>query len=62
MKYFVCDECLDEKTGELQIHLKGYFPTGRAGILLPESFKELDFCSHDCFVEYMREALTQEPR
>lgn len=60
MKQVTCDECLKESGSDMQIHLRGYYPTNRAGILLSESFKELDFCSHGCFVQWMRGALKHE--
>ena len=43
-----------------RIQLHGYYPkTG--GILIPEQFRHFDFCSHDCFVNWMALAMKKEP-
>lgn len=61
MKYYKCDQC--KKLVEYdppKIMLSGYYPTNAAGILIPESCREFHFCSHGCFVAYMRWAVTKE--
>lgn len=64
MKLIRCDRkgCGKEWRDEPDhgVFLKGYHPDKAGGILLPENFKTKDFCSHECFVEYMRWALTKE--
>ncbi len=63
MTYHKCDRkgCGKESTTPLQISLRGYYPQKAGGILLPENFLEHDFCSHECFVEWMRWAMKNEP-
>lgn len=62
MKLYKCDQC---KTvfdfPDPKIYLKGYYPRNAAGILIPENCREFEFCTHDCFVAYMRWAITKEP-
>jgi hypothetical protein len=57
MKYCKCDQCGKEQPFNLQIGLKGYHPNKSGGILIPESSKTYDFCSHKCFDKWMRWAL-----
>lgn len=58
MKFFKCDFCEVQMYGHNPYAtIKGYKPTKRGGILLPEEFHEHDFCSHQCIVKWMTEAL-----
>lgn len=62
MTCWKCDrkECGKEQSSPLQIELRGYYPSQAGGILLPESLKTHHFCSHACFVEWMKWALKHE--
>ncbi len=53
MKYFKCDYCKKDLIGECYIQLKGI--SGLSGILLPERFHEHDFCSVNCFWNWVSE-------
>lgn len=62
MTFHVCDlpEC-GKKSGEtLPVSLKGYWPSNAGGILLPEYYKQTEFCSRECFLKWMRWALNKE--
>jgi hypothetical protein len=54
--------CGKEESNPLQIKISGYYPNNASGILIPETAREFDFCSHKCFVKWMRWAMEWEDR
>jgi len=62
MTVYRCDrkECGKETDGPLPVELRGYYPNKASGIMLPEQVRCFQFCSHDCFVKWMRQALLKE--
>lgn len=56
-----CDQC-GTVVNEFEVVLKGYFPNKGGGILLPEKLKAKEFCSPECFLAWIREALKKESR
>lgn len=62
MTYHVCDlpECGERREDPLQISVTGYWPHRASGIMMPEHFKHREFCSHACFVKWMRWAVNKE--
>jgi hypothetical protein len=63
MNHYHCDRCGKIITDDIKlVQLRGYWPARGAGILLPEKLKAADFCSPECFLAWMRDALTKESR
>lgn len=62
MTTHTCDlpGCTGSSNRPLQIQLSGYYPNNASGLLLPETAKEFQFCSHACFVKWMSWALAHE--
>lgn len=61
VRIYRCDICKKDVFDEpLQITLTGYYPRDAGGILIPENCRKFEFCSHDCFVAYMKWALKNE--
>ena len=55
MKFYRCDECKKEDRlyEESIIVLKGYMPSNKGGILLPERMQVHHFCSNKCFEKWI---------
>jgi hypothetical protein len=62
MKFYRCDrkECGKVQSSPLQIELRGYYPNNAGGILLPEPLRLHQFCSHACFVQWIKWAMDHE--
>lgn len=61
MVIFKCDQCGKQEPYRFQHEINGYYPKNASGILIPETARRFSFCSHECIVKWMREALTKEP-
>lgn len=61
MKIYQCDmDGCGKSVIKPAVSLSGYHPKRTSGILLPEHCIEKDFCSRECFVKFMRFALSKE--
>ena len=55
-----CDQCEKNSNEPYKHQILGYYPANASGILLPETYREFQFCSHNCMVDWMRWAITKE--
>lgn len=53
MKGYQCDQCDVFKVGEPEIFIRGYWPRLKGGLMIPERYKEREFCSRKCFKEWI---------
>lgn len=64
MKVIKCDECKTEMHENLAdkeyIHLQGFKGRGTSGLLLPERFTSVDFCSRECFIQWVNKQIASE--
>lgn len=61
MKTTICDQCHKEcRGGKEAVYLHGYYPKNASGILLPEAFRQFNFCHRDCFLAWMTWAMEKE--
>jgi len=61
MTIYKCDQCDAPHTYPFPITFTGYYPRRASGILLPETNRSFEFCSHACAVKWMRWAISHEP-
>lgn len=44
----------------MPIELRGYYPGRAGGILIPDHLRLHQFCSHECFVKWLKWAMALE--
>ena len=52
MTGYKCDQCGEFHGGSAEIFIRGYWPKLKGGLMIPDQFKEREFCSRECFLRH----------